>query len=92
MKVFSNKMYPQEVKEGHSENTKKKVRCNLGVIILPQIKLTINLCIRKPSGSQRKSLRKYKEESQMQPRGYNFTTNKINIQLVYQKTFHINQK
>ena len=78
MKVFSNKMYPQEVKEGHSENTKKKVRCNLGVIILPQIKLTFNLCIRKPqkgdesilkqdvsTGSQRRSLRKYKEESQM---------------------------
>ena len=65
-------------KDGHSEHTKKKVRCNLGVIILPQIKLTFNLCIRKPqkgdesilkqdvsTGSQRRSLRKYKEESQM---------------------------
>ena len=65
-------------KDGHSEHTEKKVRCNLGVIILQQIKLTFSLCIRKPqkgdesilkqdvsTRSQRRSLRKYKEESQM---------------------------
>ena len=65
-------------KDGHSENTKKKVRCNLGVIILQLIKLTFT-CVSEnrkremkavsnkmyPQRSQRKSLRKYKEESQM---------------------------
>ena len=65
-------------KDGHSEHTEKKVRCNLGVIILQLIKLTFT-CVSEnrkremkavsnkmyPQRSQRKSLRKYKEESQM---------------------------